>query len=69
MKLFYRVEIAELAYEHTCARLRRRMPGLAEEFKRHGLLLRDPEDQRPVDLSGAAPDAAPRVPDVAVGAS
>ncbi|MBI5490577.1 MAG: patatin-like phospholipase family protein [Deltaproteobacteria bacterium] len=69
MKLFYRLEIADLAYEHTCARLRRQMPALAEQLRRHGLLLRDPQADQPLDLSGAAPETAPRVPDVAASAS
>ncbi len=67
MKFFYRVEIADLAYEHTVARLRRQMPGIAEQFRRHGLLLRDPRSEEPVALSGPAP-AASAVPDVAARA-
>ncbi|MBN1770034.1 MAG: patatin-like phospholipase family protein [Deltaproteobacteria bacterium] len=67
MKFFYRVEIADLAYEHTMARLRRQMPGIAEQFRRHGLILRDPRSEEPVALSGPAP-AAPAVPDVAARA-
>jgi two-component system response regulator ChvI len=58
MKFFYRVEIADLAYEHTTARLRRQMPGIAERFRRHGLILRDPRSEEPVALSGPAPAAA-----------
>jgi len=69
MKFFYRVEIANLAYEHTVARLRRQLPGLAEDFKRHGLLLRDPQSNAPVALSSPAPAADARVPDVAASAS
>jgi NTE family protein len=69
MRFFYRVEIAELAYEHTCKRLRSQLPGLAEDLRRHGLLLRDPQSQAPVALSGPAPGEAPRIPDVAASAS
>lgn len=67
MKFFYRVEIADLAYEHTTARLRRQMPGIAERFRRHGLILRDPRSEEPVALSGPAP-AAPATPEVAARA-
>jgi NTE family protein len=69
MKFFYRVEIADLAYEHTCARLRRQMPGIVEDFKRHGLLLRDPQADAPVALSGPAPTAESRTPEIAASAS
>ncbi|NMC68476.1 MAG: patatin-like phospholipase family protein [Myxococcales bacterium] len=67
MKFFYRVEIADLAYEHTTARLRQQMPGIAERFRRHGLILRDPRSEEPVALSGPAP-AASAPPDVAARA-
>ncbi|MDI7268796.1 MAG: patatin-like phospholipase family protein [Myxococcota bacterium] len=71
MKFFYRVEIAELAYEHTAAKIRRAMPAMAEDLRRHGLLLRDPADDGPVALSGtrAADHGPSRVPDVSTGAS
>lgn len=67
MKFFYRVEIADLAYEHTTARLRRQMPSIAEQFRRHGLVLRDPQSEAPVALSGPAPAPA-AVPDVSARA-
>jgi predicted acylesterase/phospholipase RssA len=68
MKFFYRVEIADLAYEHTVARLRRRLSLVTEEFRRHGLLIRDPRETGPVALSGKPPAPA-SAPDVAASAS
>jgi NTE family protein len=69
MKFFYRVEIVELAYEHTAAKIRRRLPSINETFRRHGLLLRDPESTTPVRLSGPEPRSEARVPDIVAGAS
>lgn len=69
MKFFYRVEIAELAYEHTTAKIRKRMPGFADVMRRHGLLVRDPAEDAPVRLSERAVPDEPRPPEIAADVS
>ncbi len=53
MKLFYRTEVEDIAYENTTAKIRDRLVELSRDFAAHGVRFRDPED----DLKSVRPPA------------
>jgi hypothetical protein len=45
MKLFYRSEVEDIAYQSTVSKIRDRFPELARDFASHGVRFRDPDDE------------------------